>query len=96
MSHTDSAYFVGERSIPDFADIIFSLHNISDHEKIRFRDGFLYKYLENKDLQELVNGGYVHIQGGKILGVFDSRDRQKIEGNEPFRVVEINNNYTIN
>lgn len=92
MGHTDYKYFVGDIKIPVFADIIFSIPNISDREKERFRDGFLLKYLRDYELQQLIEGGFIHVQNGKILGVFESSDRYEIEGEEPYSVIKINYN----
>ena len=60
--------------IPLFAEMIFENDIISDKEKKKFRNKFLYEYLLNKELQIFYEDSYIYFYKFKLLGIFRSRE----------------------
>ena len=60
--------------IPLFAQLIFMDEDYSDVEKIKFRNQFLNKYLNNSTFRKQVQGYYLYFYNNELFAVYKKQE----------------------
>ena len=75
--HDDLSYFFTKeyiKKLPVFAKIFFLSRYIEDDFKFYFRNNFIYRYIDDEEYRNKMEGAYIFIVNHKFEGVYSSNN----------------------